>query len=726
MLYGRTFIDNATATTYPSQSLTIQSPTPFFHFSGLGIYTSRPCVATATGREVPPGVRFGDTPDVSPDTAIVARPFPDGDYSNWTFHEWIEGRERGAAAGLTDEYTFWLDEDLADFFASIPFVEEKYPYIGECTPLLGGGEPSVHVPVNQLIETAHMTVTRVGTLPKPTTPKTTLAEPTPDPTADPTSDDEAQPEPTRSPDTQPPETTGGNQPRPTASPDDESAEPNSPEQSSGEEPSGEQPSGEQPSGEQPSEQPDSESPQNDDESDASNDVDIPDIISIIQQATHTPAANHPNPSPAPEAEPTSKPVGDIIASVIGLVPGEGSGQDQGSVPVPSPQPDGQQPNDQPSNGQAASPPVISVGDSIVTANSASEFEIGGQTLSPDGPAITAGGTTFELPAGGNAVVVNGATSPINEGSPAQQTPAAQITIGDNIVTADSNSRFVVGSQTLAAGGSPITVDGSTYSLAPSEVALVVNGQTSPIAVPQGSPITMGDVLATPIASGEYVLPGGQTLASDGPAVTVDGTTYSLATSGSVVVNGVTSPVSVAGVLTGLPDPALILPGTTLLPGSSAVISGTTYSLPATGGGVYINGESSTLPTASPGSPITLPNGVVATPTVVASDLVIGSQTLAPGSAITVSGTTYSLSGSEVVVEAASTTYTQDIEDFEATATSERRTSSRTRSPTVTSSDSSDSADESSAPGPTSTSGASKNVGLGCAGMFGIAFVMCLM
>ncbi|KAK4501408.1 hypothetical protein PRZ48_007217 [Zasmidium cellare] len=821
LLYGSTYIGNATAATFPSQSLTIQSPTPFFQFRGIGLYTSIECVTpyevTSTSQYIrttingtlvkttsffptytrtphPISVAF-DGGNVRGDNATIARPFPPGDYSNFNFTAWMEGIETGASAGLVDAYTFQLDDDLAEYFAGIPWLSEMFTDvdIATCQPLLGGGEPSVHVPVNQLIATDHKTITSAGTMPKPTT-----AEPTAEPTAEspivqPTGGDTLdQPEPTTSPDTQPAETSNVPQPRPEPEPttpsNDQPANTASPDQP-----------------DQPTQQPTALPVENGDEPDDSNNA-----------GTTAPPAQAQDPSPA---EPTSANVGDIIASVIGLVPGAGSDQQEegsqqdgqqqeGSSPgtdsnnQPEQQDGGSSPDTQPQqqDGQSVAPPAITIGNSVVTANTASEFEIGGQTLAPGGPAITAAGTTFEIPSDGTAIVVNGNTSPININTPqaqaqpvasavtignnvvtansasefvvgsqtlapgasaitadgttfaipsggsavvvngvtspisipdvqAAQTPAPQITVGGSTIGADDSGNFVVGSQTLAPGGSAITVDGSTLSLAPSGTGLVVNGETSPIDIPQGAPVTIGGELATPVASGAYVLPGGETLSAGGSAVTVDGTTYSLAPSGSVVVNGMTSALPVAGgTITDAPE--LVLSGTTLAPGSSAVIDGTTYSLPATGGGIYINGESSALPTASPGSPITLPNGVVATPTAV-SEVVIGSQTLVPGgSAITVSGTTYSISGSEVVVAAASTTYTEDIDDFEATATSSRRTSSgRTSSPTITSTEGSESATGADAPSATSTSGASKSIGLldaMCVAICSVAFLMFLM
>lgn len=733
LLYGATFIDNATAATFPSQSLTIQSPTPFFQFRGIGLWTSRECVEpvtitsetqyirttiegtlvktssffpTYTSTPLPSGV-FLAGGNVLGDNATVARAFPDGDYSDFNFTAWMEGIVSGPTAGMVDAYTFFLDSDLAKFFAAIPYVSEMFTDvdIATCQPLLGGGEPSVHVPVNQLIATSHKTITSAGTLPQPTTadpnPPTTDVPTFTSPVVEPTGGttvDEPEPGTTTSPNTPPADTTNVQQPQPapepTTSSNDEPTNTASPDQ--------------------PAQQLTAQPVQNGGGPDDSNDADS----TPNQQATTALPAQDQNPRPTAQA--TSTGVGDIIASVIGLVPGAVSGQQ--------------------ADDQEATPPTITIGNNVVTANSALQFVVGSQTLVPGGSAITADGTTYAIPTGGSAIVANGVTTLIDAVSvQVAETPAPQITIGGSAVKADDSGDFVVGSQTLAAGGSAITVDGSTYSLAPSGTALVVNGQTSQIAIPQGSPVTIGVGLATPIASGAYVLPGGETLSVGGSPVTLDGTTYSLALSRSVVIDGVTSPIPAAGgTITGLPDVSqgsiteLVLSGTTLLPGSNAVIAGTTYSLPLSGGGIYINGESSALATASPGSPITLPNGVVATPAVV-SDVVIGSQTLVPGGlAVTISGTTYSVSGSEVIVAAPLTTYIEDSDDFdsEATATSTRRSSSeRTSSPTAMPAGSSQSVTGGSAPSVMTTSGGSRSFGLldaMCATICSLAFLMCLL
>lgn len=56
------------------------------------------------------------------------------------------------------------------------------------------------------------------------------------------------------------------------------------------------------------------------------------------------------------------------------------------------------------NAPAPTPPPITVGNSVITADSASRYVIAGQTLVPGGPGIIVGGTTISLAPGGTQLV----------------------------------------------------------------------------------------------------------------------------------------------------------------------------------------------------------------------------------------------------------------------------------------------------------------------------------
>jgi len=319
--------------------------------------------------------------------------------------------------------------------------------------------------------------------------------------------------------------------------------------------------------------------------------------------------------------------------------------------------------------QATTAPTIVVGDATIVVNSASQYIVGSQTLSPGGSAVVISDSTYSLPASGNSMVVNGRTTLI-AGGQLQLTAAPSIVVDGSTITADAASQYVLGSQTLSPNDPAITVSGNTYSLGPSGAALVVNGQTSATQT-----LSTASSDATTGSRTDYVLDG-KTL-SPGSSVEISGTTYSLPTTGAgIYINGVSSQLPTAApgppaiTIDGIPitpqiEPAstgtvpsalassvseFIISGQTLLPGSSIIVSGSTYSLPATGPAFYINGISSMLPSHAAGTPFSLGDTLV-TPTVV-PDWIVGSQTLYPGApAMTVSGVVLSApsGGGELVV-----------------------------------------------------------------------------
>jgi hypothetical protein len=189
--------------------------------------------------------------------------------------------------------------------------------------------------------------------------------------------------------------------------------------------------------------------------------------------------------------------------------------------------------------------------------------------------------------------------------------------------------FIIGTQTVEAG-SAITKSGTVYSLASSGHAVFVDGvQTKPLV---GSLIT---TVATPFTEEVFVI-GFQSI-SQGFDATVSGTVYSLPpTGGSVYINGVQTKPSVGSLKTIMQPQSkevFVIGTQTISQGFRATVSGTIYSLAATGDSIYVDGVQ-TKP--SVGSLITItqsPNQVI---------FVIGTQSISEGSAVTVFGTVYSL------------------------------------------------------------------------------------
>ena len=228
--------------------------------------------------------------------------------------------------------------------------------------------------------------------------------------------------------------------------------------------------------------------------------------------------------------------------------------------------------------------------------------------------------------------------------PAEATDPAIISIGGQTVTANTDSAFVIGTQTLTPGGQ-ITVSQTVVSLAPSGSYVVV-GQPSTIALTAGPSgtvdpqvITIGSQIVT--ASGSKIAIGSQTLVPGSSAITVDGTPISLAPA-----TGTTSPVLVIG------NPQTIAYGPSATAGPQVLtLGGSTYTMDASS--VFVVGTQ----TLAPGAPaITIsgtPVSLAATPT----DVVIGTSTEALGSIIMggfgTPGSTQSPSATIAVFEGAS-------------------------------------------------------------------------
>jgi hypothetical protein len=694
-LYGRTSIGSTTVATFPSQGLEIKQPTPYFHFSGIDLYTSIECQATRTYTDYVDkwhpttinGIATYATTTYplytttawessSPINAgrsgnhyinqSVAKPFPDGDYSNFNFSDWADGVLIGPAPGNVDAYMFLLPDDLPEFFDSVPYIKSEYPDIGKCTNFAGDGEPTVHVQVNQLTDTQHVTMTLPGVLRPPTT--STPVKPPQAPVIESTAAT-LEPVTTRTGRAPIIESTAKTLEPPATPQLTFTGRPATAHIETTREQL------------EPAGTPDAKPPPTDEESDQAPDSPIPtrnppNIISIIQQAGSQ--AQSPPPAPSKPAPP----IGNIIASVIGLVPDRNppatpQGQDE-----PPGQSDGPQTGASPASPPNTPPGPITVGGSVLVPDSSSRFVVGSQTLAPGGAPIVIGDNTVSLAESATAVVINGATSPVRrpQDAPADagQPAAPQVTVGGSTFTANAQSDFVIGSQTLVPGGAPIVVGDDTVSLADSATAVVINGATNAIVQPApqaqavqtpAPQVTVGGSVYTADSQSNFII-GSQTLAPGGAPIVVGDDTVSLADSATaVVINGATNAIvqpapQAQAVQTPAPQVTVggsvytedgqsnfVIGSQTLAPGGAAItVDGSTLSLSPSASAIVINGEESAI--AVPvGSPVTL-DGLVATP--IADDAYILAQggTLSPGGpSIVQGGTTYSLlsSGDSIVV-----------------------------------------------------------------------------
>ena len=243
--------------------------------------------------------------------------------------------------------------------------------------------------------------------------------------------------------------------------------------------------------------------------------------------------------------------------------------------------------------------------------------------------------------------------------------------GGTITTPNAGPNLVVGSQTLAPGGPPITVSGVPVSLASDGNYIVAAGVTNAIARPP--PAVGGPPAVTPapafifggstitLDSATRAVINGQTIQAGGSPIPVSGTPISIAADGGHVVVGTSTeklfnlPIPTAGPAK-TPGPAFtlgsstiyqngasafIVDGHTLAPGGPAItVAGTPVSLAIDATHVIVGSTTQTMFAATPSPPTTQP-----------AQLVYSSRTLAAGGpAIIVSGTVVSLvSGGAAVV-----------------------------------------------------------------------------
>lgn len=365
-------------------------------------------------------------------------------------------------------------------------------------------------------------------------------------------------------------------------------------------------------------------------------------------------------------------------------------------------------------------PIITLGPQPVTASPMSRYVLGGQTLVPGAAAITLSGTPISVPTEGNAVIIGGSTIAIPD-TPGPVLP--DITLGNQVITANSASQFLLGDQTLVPGAPAITVAapaGAIAAFGPSPTALTVGGKVftpNPTAFAidgttisagglsmtvNGTPVRLGpsgildiggstislpvnDVSPTAYTIGGQVFNpnptvfsiGGTTISAGGPGATVNGTVVSLGPSGLLEIGSSTislgldtaSPTPTAytvGNKVFTPNPtAFPIDGTTISAGGPGVtIDGTIVSLGSSG--ILEIGSSTTSLAPSPAYTI---GGMIFTPNPTAFSI-DGTIISAGGSGVNIDGTLVSLEtsgvldiGSSRILLPTSNTYTVGGETF---------------------------------------------------------------
>lgn len=314
----------------------------------------------------------------------------------------------------------------------------------------------------------------------------------------------------------------------------------------------------------------------------------------------------------------------------------------------------------------AGPPVITLGNQQYTANSASQYVVNTQNLTPGGEAVTVNNIPYSIAPLATALVSGGTTiplPPIHNGAP------DRTTVGST-PTADPVSGIVIETQTLIPGGPALNLDSVLYSLAPSATALVPGSYTIPLAPGVshlGPAITIGGTTYTANSASQYMI-GTQTLMAGAHAITIDGTPYPLAPSATAIISGsitiplgadpyhTAPPITIAGTTYTADSASQYIIGTqTLIPnGGSITINSTPYALSVgpSAEALYVGTSTSFVSSALPNAGSPLPTiSLSPNPADPSHGYIINGQTLTPGSEITVGGTKISLGaqGTDVAV-----------------------------------------------------------------------------
>ncbi|KAK3168751.1 hypothetical protein OEA41_005199 [Lepraria neglecta] len=302
---------------------------------------------------------------------------------------------------------------------------------------------------------------------------------------------------------------------------------------------------------------------------------------------------------------------------------------------------------------------LKIAGAAYTADSASQYIVAGQTLTPGG-AITVSNTPISLAIGGAMAVVGTSTQLL--ATPPPPTEAPILTFGGTAYIADASSAFSIGSQVLTPGGA-VTISNTPISLVPGGTIAVV-GTSSQLLAPMTTPTE------TPVLTFN-----GMTYAADvSSAFTIDGQT--LTPGGAIFVSSSSISLAVSGTFADIgTSTQLLAPTATFTEALILSFEGTAYTAdvssaftidgqPLTKGAIItVNGAEGTAAVIGSSTQIlgtaTITGSDTATITFAvqtytedaAGDFIIGGQTLRKGWAITVSGTpvSFAAGGTDVVV-----------------------------------------------------------------------------
>ena len=176
----------------------------------------------------------------------------------------------------------------------------------------------------------------------------------------------------------------------------------------------------------------------------------------------TPTSQDPDPDP-PEDDPGAIAKGANLPTAGSSASGEAAGQ-----PLLNSDPTNQGLGSGSSQNIGKDPPDapvgFTVGNEVVTANSASQYVVNGQTITPGAPAVIISGTPISLDPSTKNVIIGSNTIPLEQPSPS---PLPSFTFENKVITADSASHYVINGQTLTPGAAAVTISGTPLRLDPS-------------------------------------------------------------------------------------------------------------------------------------------------------------------------------------------------------------------------------------------------------------------
>ena len=194
--------------------------------------------------------------------------------------------------------------------------------------------------------------------------------------------------------------------------------------------------------------------------------------------------------------------------------------------------------------------MLTLGGSVYTRDSSSDFVVGSQTLVPGSSSITVFGIPVSLAPGGSVAIIGSNTVQLNQASAPTVLPV--FTLDGLTYTANAQSAFVIAGQTLNPGSS-LTVSGTGLFYPATGNAIVVGTRTenflsATITAPPAPVLTFaGKTYTADIASAFNI--DGQTLTKGG-IITIPGTPVAYASGGDDVTVGTSTEAIGSAIMNG--------------------------------------------------------------------------------------------------------------------------------------------------------------------------------